>query len=166
MGLFLGQRASSAEKAQTVATQQTSATANQALDLASAIRAGCDDGSIPLKYQDACAKAISVQAKPVPSIRGAPGVAGSPGPPGKPGLQGADGPPGPPGVAGAPGAAGVPGPVGADGAPGPAGPQGTPGGTGPQGPKGDNGPACPEGTSPENITVLTPDGTDSIVACS
>jgi len=192
-GLFIAHRASDAEEGKTVAVQQTSATANQALDLAALIRRGCDDGSIPLAYQAACTKAVQVQAKPVPAVAGPAGAAGADGSPGLAGLNGADGaagangvngingipgekgadglpgPIGPQGEPGLQGAAGAPGPAGADGAPGPAGAQGEQGPPGPQGapgPAGPPGPTCPEGSSPEEITVLTESGPEQITACT
>jgi hypothetical protein len=181
LGWFLGQRATGAEEERVTAVAETSATAGQALDLASAIRGACDAGTIPAKYQDACAKAVVVQARPVPAVPGAKGADGSNGangingldglpggigPSGLPGLPGETGVPGPQGEPGLQGAAGAPGPAGADGAAGPAGPQGEQGPQGATGPQGPPGPTCPEGSSPEEIVVLTDDGPETITACT
>lgn len=115
---------------------------------------------------------------PVPTPeRGLPGLQGEPGPRGYPGPQGEPGPRGPGGAAGANGAQGATGatgeqgpvgpqgPKGDQGEQGPAGPQGDPGPRGDQGPQGPAGPTCPEGTTPQQMTVLTPDGHRQIVAC-
>lgn len=104
-------------------------------------------------------------------LRGDPGPAGpqgAVGPAGVPGLDGLDGSPGAIGPVGSPGAtgsAGDAGPVGPQGPAGPTGPQGDPGPTGEPGAAGPAGPDCPAGTHPEQTTVLTMSGTQTIQAC-
>lgn len=177
VGWLLGNRAADAETDRDTAQAQTSATAGQALDLADAIRAACDRGTIPAEYLRACTKAVEVQTQPVPSVPtagadgadGAPGVNGRDGVVGLTGPNGAGGRDGLPGSPGAPGSAGSAGPAGqagrdgADGAPGAAGADGAPGPAGPQGPPGPAGPpGCDAGTARDDsgtcVPVTPPEG--------
>lgn len=140
------------------------------------------------RRQNICVRRVAPAAAPsVPGAQGLQGDRGPRGPAGTPGAAGTDGSAGTEGEPGPAGPAGPEGPAGAngtDGNTGPRGPQGTTGDTGargntgpagetgaqgpagPQGPPGADGPACPPGTNPEPVTVLTPTGTQDIIACT
>lgn len=105
---------------------------------------------------------VQTLTKQVRGLGGTPAVA----PPGNPG---ASGPPGPAGARGPTGPRGRPGPSGSPGPGGPPGPSGAPGDPGPPGPPGPAGPAgppCPEGYEAAPVTVLTPDGPQTVITCT
>lgn len=154
LGWVMAQRAAEAETALPAAVAERDAAASQVVAFAGQVRAACDDGTLP-GDDPLCARAVQVQAVPVPpvAIPGAPGADGADGltppcyftpaqcqgPAGPPGLPGEDGAPGKDGQDGAPGA------DGADGAPGQDGMAGTPGRDG-----------CDAGTARDEAGTCTP----------
>jgi hypothetical protein len=139
LGWVMAQRASQAEDALPVAVAERDAAASQVVSFAREVRHACATGTLT-PDDPLCARAVQVQAVPVPPVT----VPGATGATGAPGLT----PPcyfTPSQCVGPAGPTGAPGPSGAPGVPGPGGPEGPQGEAGPGGPQGEAGPGGPEG---------------------
>lgn len=149
------------------AWQEKQRQVNAGRDLATQVRAACEDNRIDdASLQQICKQATKVEQIAKSGPQGPPGIPGIQGPMGPEGPMGPVGPQGPRGflgVQGPQGDAGDTGPAGAAGSTGAQGPAGPPGERGEKGEKGDTGatgPAGPQGPSgtAQPGTYSCPDG--------